>query len=145
MQKPWLELKSYGLVLFMARDLLGKGKHTLVMTGPRVGENTQALASLGFAFDGRFPGRNYWVRSIEGMSHRKILEAFPQGVLVEMPVERIMPALKQAMSANKATSKEKRDGTELTDARSVSSTCPWKRRCCQSWRGCRFGAEQRTS
>lgn len=121
--KHWLNMKPYGLNFFLARDLNGKGAHTLVMVGPGLANHRQELQSLGFQRDERFVHREYWTRSAAGLSPANIQRLFPQAQLELTAIDKIMPALRAGMTQRNAPqpiSQENRtDGAEFRDAREL--------------------------
>jgi len=98
--RKWLDFASYDMQLVMGRDHSGDGNHTLVLAG--VGLKNEAtlatLRGLGFARDERFPKRVYWTRSIKDFSLSQLYKQFPQSAMVDWPIERIFPAIKQKIA-----------------------------------------------
>lgn len=103
MKKMWLDLRAYRLHLMLARDYRGAGAHTLVVTGPSVGQHREELTALGFAHDERMAHREFWVRPLQDMTLGAIQRVFTRAELVEMPVENIMPAMRAIRSRAKAS------------------------------------------
>lgn len=126
MEKYWMDLRPYGLHLFMARDLSGNRGHDLVVVGPGIEKGKAQLIELGFTRDDRFAHKEYWHRPIAGMTHRTIKENFPEAQLVLMDVVNIMPALKsKAANINAAPRRPivksgEDNGNEFGHARGVS-------------------------
>lgn len=119
--KVWLDLTMYGIRLFVNLDQVEKVNHTLVVAGPRIDQYRETLSRLGFKHDNRFTNE-YWVRSFEGMTPRKIHEEFPRSFMWEMPREMVMPALAAHRNINRKPVSEKKvktDGPELSNARNL--------------------------
>lgn len=124
MEKPWLDMRGYGLHLFMARDSSNPEKHELVIAGPGIERNKQKLITLGFKRDERFVHREYWTRPLAGMTHGIIQKEFDRAPLVYMAVENIMPAIRAlrasaAAATTSVTKPETTNGTEFDDARGI--------------------------
>lgn len=115
---PWLDLGRYGITLFLIRDLNGKGKHSLVITGPRVSEYADQLKILGFARDKRFPTKNYWGCSSAGLNPAHIKKVFVEAELVDTPLDKIMPQRMLSTTPRTTVTPAKKDKTNGTEFRS---------------------------
>lgn len=136
--RKWLDFASYDMQLVMGRDHSGEGNHTLVLAGVGLkNEETLALLTgLGFSRDERFPKRVYWTRSIKNFSLNHLYKQFPQSAMVDWPIERIFPAIKQQIAGrqqvgtrNAATSIATSDNPSTADGhanRSVDDGGPGK-------------------
>src|SRR5690554_5902237 len=113
MKKIWLDMRPYGLHLFMARHPNGTD-HNLVITGPGCARYSDRIAALGFERDSRFAHQEYWIRSIKGMTTNLIKGQFERAQKVMMPVENIMPAL-QARNPVQTTQATIRSPQERTN------------------------------
>jgi len=129
MEKPWLDLKMYGLHLFMARDTTGKTSHVLVVAGPGIEKYKDRLSALGFKHDTRFVKQSYWTRPMSGMTHGLIKQQFDRAPLIMMPVEKIIPAIAVRHKApvktqQKGSTPETSNVTELTTPRVLPEPAP---------------------
>ncbi|WP_122378155.1 N-6 DNA methylase [Pseudomonas cannabina] len=120
----WLDLTMYSLHLLMAKDLNGKGQHSLVMSGTRIAEFETQLTSLGFERDKRFTHKTYWTRPVAGMTHGAIQKVFSDAQLVLMPVDKIMPHRVSTPRPSQNTQisrpqSEQTDGPQLTTSRGL--------------------------
>ncbi len=94
--KRWVSFAAYDMKLIMARDLSGRGNHTLVLAGPglRKPENLEALAKLGFRQDPNFQSRVYWTRDIQNFRLSDFFPYFPNATAEFLPVEEVVPSAK---------------------------------------------------
>lgn len=125
----WLDLTMYSLHLLMAKDLNGKGQHSLVMSGPRIAEYEAQLTALGFERDRRFTHKAYWTRNVAGMTHGAIQKIFVDAQLVLMPVDKIMPHRVNAPrpQQNSQISRQKleqTDGPQFPTSRGIPGDAP---------------------